>query len=409
MDGAGGAENGSAARAETSLVIQPDWNESVRAGNGNTFYIGYRKKAEDEGKTKFLDARVQSSGAVRLEDECEQMQFSVDQHGRLRVVDPSTHLDTQFICPYSVMLTPTSIAALSIDISPSGNLLAVGDSEGSLLVLSTHNMSVQASIPPFPISSTLMYIDNQFFLFQRQLEGHTLDVSVCRFFPSGLVLLSGGVDLQLRVWSVETATCVRELKGHTQAISDLCIIEEGKTVMSCSRDGTAIRWVCGTSEVLFRHNFELGPCTSLSLSSDCSKVLVTCELGCGVLTAEGKEMFTMRSKEPLSTGCFSLDGQNVFVSSERFIQQVNIESRKTISTLMINRGIARRIVDREEGLFAAFSDGSVACYDMRDTTRVSPLFEFTGADSDPIYDMAFHGKSLYTACRDKSIRIYRIP
>ena len=50
-----------------------------RAGNGNTFYIGYRKKAEDEGKTKFLDARVQSSGAVRL-DECEQMQFSVDQH-----------------------------------------------------------------------------------------------------------------------------------------------------------------------------------------------------------------------------------------------------------------------------------------------------------------------------------------
>lgn len=141
-----------------------------KAGNGNTFYIGYRKRAEDEGKTKFLDARVQSDGAVRL-DACEQMQFSVDQHvstlpflvhsihaecmfvlifqGRLRVVDPSTHLDTQFICPYSVMLTPTSTAALSIDVSPSGNLLAVGDSEGSLLVLSTHNMSVQASIPPY--------------------------------------------------------------------------------------------------------------------------------------------------------------------------------------------------------------------------------------------------------------------
>ena len=94
----------------------------------------------------------------------------------------------------------------------------------------------------------------------------------------------------------------------TSAISDLCIIEEGKTVISWSRDGTVIRWVCGTSEVLFRHNFELGPCTSLSLSSgqsailqqrfqfqslqisDCSKVLVTCELGCGVLTAEGNEV-----------------------------------------------------------------------------------------------------------------------
>ena len=39
------------------------------------------------------------------------------------------------------------------------------------------------------------------------------------------------------------------------------------------------------------------------------------------------QIFTMRSKEPLSTGCFSLDGQNVFVGSERFIQQINIESR----------------------------------------------------------------------------------
>ena len=126
-------------------------------------------------------------------------------------------------------------------------------------------------------------------------------------------LVCGNSHLRSRTEGPHSRFVSQQRSNHftpkpTSAISDLCIIEEGKTVISCSRDGTVIRWVCGTSEVLFRHNFELGPCTSLSLSSgqsailqqrfqfqslqisDCSKVLVTCELGYGVLTAEGKEV-----------------------------------------------------------------------------------------------------------------------
>lgn len=50
--------------------------------------------------------------------------------------------------------------------------------------------------------------------FQRLLEGHVYDVNCCRFFPSGLVVLSGGMDAQLKVWSAEDASCVVTFKGH---------------------------------------------------------------------------------------------------------------------------------------------------------------------------------------------------
>ena len=50
---------------------------------------------------------------------------------------------------------------------------------------------------------------------QRELEGHYGDVYTCRFFPSGIVVLSGGSDMQLKIWSAETGQCATTLLGHT--------------------------------------------------------------------------------------------------------------------------------------------------------------------------------------------------
>ena len=44
---------------------------------------------------------------------------------------------------------------------------------------------------------------------QRRLSGHVGDVNCCKFFPSGLVVLSGGMDTQLKIWSAEDGSCPR--------------------------------------------------------------------------------------------------------------------------------------------------------------------------------------------------------
>jgi len=53
---------------------------------------------------------------------------------------------------------------------------------------------------------------------QRHLSGHYGDVYACRFFPSGIVILSGGADMQLKIWSAETGQCAATMTGHTQGI-----------------------------------------------------------------------------------------------------------------------------------------------------------------------------------------------
>lgn len=51
------------------------------------------------------------------------------------------------------------------------------------------------------------------------------------------------------------------------------------------------------------------------------------------------------------------------------------------------------------------ADGGVCFYDDPEKSSQSKV-EFTGADCDPVYDVAHSSKYLFTACRDKNIRKY---
>ncbi|KAL7983123.1 hypothetical protein Chor_010465 [Crotalus horridus] len=79
----------------------------------------------------------------------------------------------------------------------------------------------------------------------RNLEGHVYDVNCCRFFPSGIVVLSGGMDARLKIWSADSGSCVATFQGHKAGILDTAIVERGRNVVSSSRDGTARLWDCG--------------------------------------------------------------------------------------------------------------------------------------------------------------------
>lgn len=63
------------------------------------------------------------------------------------------------------------------------------------------------------------------------LSGHTFDVSTCAFFPSGKVILSGGMDMSLRVWSVATGHCAAILLGHSGAVLGTAFIGRGRNVV----------------------------------------------------------------------------------------------------------------------------------------------------------------------------------
>lgn len=82
------------------------------------------------------------------------------------------------------------------------------------------------------------------------MHGHIGDVNVCKFFPSGLVVLSGADDIRLKVWSVEDGSCPVTLVGHHYGISDVCVVEKGRNVVSVGRDGQCNLFDIGESRCL---------------------------------------------------------------------------------------------------------------------------------------------------------------
>lgn len=86
----------------------------------------------------------------------------------------------------------------------------------------------------------------------RTLTGHVGDINAAKFFPSGKVVLSGGADIALRIWDLETGLCAAQLKGHTRGVLDCDFIERGRNVVSASRDGTALLHDVPTQTIIAR-------------------------------------------------------------------------------------------------------------------------------------------------------------
>ena len=67
-------------------------------------------------------------------------------------------------------------------------------------------------------------------------------VLCCIFHPSQLLLVSGGDDLQIKIWDLISKTCVATLQAHFSAVTSLSISEDGWTLLSAGRDGVVVVW-----------------------------------------------------------------------------------------------------------------------------------------------------------------------
>ena len=67
---------------------------------------------------------------------------------------------------------------------------------------------------------------------------------------SGLVVLSAGADMRIKIWSASTGDCPVTLTEHTQPVTDTAIVARGKNIISVSKDGSVRLWSCGESKCI---------------------------------------------------------------------------------------------------------------------------------------------------------------
>ena len=66
---------------------------------------------------------------------------------------------------------------------------------------------------------------------QVECIGHKSDITMTKFFPSGQVVLSGSIDMSLKVWGMDGSNPVT-LTGHTRAITDAEMVDRGMIIMN---------------------------------------------------------------------------------------------------------------------------------------------------------------------------------
>jgi len=287
------------------------------------------------------------------------------------------------------------------------------------------------------------------------MEGHIDAVYTTRFFPSGTVILSGGADFRLKIWSAETGNCAATLTGHRGAINVVGIVERGRNVLSGGNDGTVKLWDVGQTAMLFSFDdLDVGVVNDLSLGvadrrsgGEASSGQNDREVGTEgkflIVAGEGSSRngngdvgggkvagFVLKSREkffelptPSAVNtCLAIDDRTfAYGLQDGTIAVADI--RNTKSSLHVEKESRGAILSmrhfRSGGFLVSTQDGSTFYVPNKVFTSASAsssggpngqtVMELTGPESDPVYNIATQGNNVvFTACRDGNVRKYLI-
>ncbi|KAG9465125.1 hypothetical protein GDO78_018875 [Eleutherodactylus coqui] len=305
------------------------------------------------------------------------------------------NVSSKFLAPYTSFPRVHQKSVTCLDVSSGGGLGVSTSADGSMKIWQTNNGEIR-----------------------RVLEGHIYDVNCCTFFPSGMVVLSGGMDAQVKIWSVEDASCPVTFRGH----------KAGGNVVSSSRDGTARLWDCGKSACLAVVADCGAPINGISLGvADNAIDLGTPETPPSdrEIATEGKLLLLAREDKKLEgvslqsrQSVFTFDGADAF-NCCTFLSSVNVigggqdgnlylldlrNTKVPVQTVSKSGAPVLSLAPFREGFIATHGDGT--CFVIQQD--LDHVLELTEPDCDPVYKVAVFEKCAYTCCRDGMIRKYQL-
>lgn len=156
----------------------------------------------------------------------------------------------------------------SIDFSPTSNIVAVGCSDGKLLLYNYLTGALIKDINAHPSWVTCVKFspdgsqiatggsDNKVKTWTttgtliNTYSGHTSYVTSVKFTPDNKYIASASRDRKIKIWDAVTNTNIRTLLGHKQEVNQIDISPDGSKVVSASSDSTCKIWDFKTGNLL---------------------------------------------------------------------------------------------------------------------------------------------------------------
>ena len=184
----------------------------------------------------------------------------------------------------------------AIAISPDGQLLAAGNSDGSV--------TLWGMVEYQPA---------------HMLKGHTGFVNCVAFSQDGRFLASGAFDHTIRLWDVGSGRSLRQLSGHTASIFAVAFSPDGETLFSGSEDQTIGVWDVQSGQIRQQFHEQGDMFPAVTISPDGQSLASGGHDGLVYLwnARTGKLRYKIRGHErKIQTVAFAPDGATVATAGE---------------------------------------------------------------------------------------------
>jgi len=291
------------------------------------------------------------------------------------------------ICMYSLMNVSCSVTAVGV--ADDSSIMAVGLSDSKIRVWSLQNHKLKKLKPADSLkdinreAEDVLHrmMDDSSAETSKELVGHSGPVYGVSFSPDKTLLLSGSEDGSVRLWSLQTWTCLVCYKGHVFPVWDVQFSPLGYYFASCGHDRTARLWTTELAHPLriFQGHFSDVDCIAFhpnsnyigTGSSDRSLRLWDCVTGTCV-------RFMTGHKSSVLCLAFSPDGRFLASgSSDLRVLVWDIAFGHLLAELTHHSSIISGLAFSREGTILSSSaiDSSIALWDFCKLMNESSLEE----------------------------------
>jgi len=279
---------------------------------------------------------------------------------------------------------------LSVAISPNQRSIAVGSAEGDVILWDLPDMKSH-----------------------RVLRGHgPMFVVWLAFSADSRYLASAGFDHAVKVWQIETATCVATLQAHHGPVGAVVFTPDGSQLISSSHDGQIIFWETKNWTCVQAIQADPGQVAAIALSPDGRTLLSGHERGqieLRDLATGGRRVSHEHHNAYIWTAVYPNKGDRVFTAShDQTIRAWNAETGECLLTLKDHQGEISGLACTPDSriLASACHDQTVRLWDTQTGKCLNVLQGHQGIVWD--VDISPDGEILASVGFDRSVRLWEI-